>query len=230
MPTVDVLDLTTTPEDQQAATLLAALDGLAAGSTLEVRSGAHWNHLLAALQEGRWGLFDWRPLEMGPDDPWIAELARLQPSAKNNTLFDFLTRDHHRCDTLFAATENAAHEEDTAAMSRLCRRFLVAMEHHFRMEEDAFFPTFEEKTGMRQGPTMVMRSEHDQMRNLMAQMGQAATAGDADLLLKAGGTLMFLMQQHNVKEEQMLYPMADSHLQADIEPLLKKMQRICEAT
>jgi hemerythrin-like domain-containing protein len=35
------------------------------------------------------------------------------------------------------------------------------------MEEKVMFPTFEEVTGMTQGPTMIMRMEHDQMRQLL---------------------------------------------------------------
>lgn len=225
MSTVTPLNMTGTPDDQRMETLLSALDGLSVGESVEVHTGPDWDGLIPLLQAQRWGLFDWRPLEVGPER-WRADLARLEPHPQRNTLTDFLSRDHHRCDTLYAAMENAANEENIEAMARLCRRFLVSMQHHFRMEEEAFFPTFEEATGMRQGPTMVMRSEHVQMRNLMDQMAQAAEAGGAERLLSAAGTLMFVMQQHNVKEEQMLYPMADTHLHADVESLLKKMQQI----
>ena len=226
MSTVDVLDLTHTPESQRLETLLIALDGLASGGILEVHTAPNWDGLVPRLQEQRWGHFDWRPLEEGPER-WVADLVRLESVLhSSDSVRDFLSRDHQRCDTLYAAAENAANEEDTAAMVHFCQRFLVSMMHHFRMEEELFFPAFEEKTGMRQGPTTVMRSEHVQMRNLMDQMRQASEKQDADLLLKAGGTLMFVMQQHNVKEEQMLYPMADAHLGSDVASLLKKMQQI----
>ena len=223
MTTVHALDLTRTPENQRLETLLTALDGLVPGQSLEIQTGPNWDGLVAPLQEQRWGRFDWRPLEKGPER-WLADLARLESGARD-AICDFLSRDHQRCDTLYAATENAANEGDVATMMRLCQHFLVSMEHHFLMEETLFFPTFEETTGMTQGPTAVMRSEHEQMRNLMGQMRQASEKADADLLLKAGGTLMFVMQQHNVKEEQMLYPMADMHLGSDIGSLLKKMQQ-----
>lgn len=228
MSTVATLDLTNTQEDQRLEMLLTALEGVSPGNSLEVHTGPNWDGmvpLLQALQESHWGSFDWRPLEEGPEH-WIADLARLQPGTPNNSISNFLTRDHQRCDTLYAKAENAANEEDLPAMTHFCQRFLVSMAHHFRMEEEVFFPTFEDKTGMRQGPTMIMRSEHEQMRNLMQQMRQAVEQGNADLLLKVGSTLVFVMQQHNVKEEQMLYPMADAHLGSDVELLLKKMQLI----
>ncbi|MEO5363144.1 MAG: hemerythrin domain-containing protein [Magnetococcus sp. DMHC-8] len=224
MSTLDTLDLTGLPAGQRLDALLAALDGLAVGHTLLVQTGPQWDDMVSGLQAQRWGHFDWQPLLEGPEQ-WLAALVRLESSPHNNTIVDFFSRDHHRCDTLYAEAENAANEGDTAAMARVGQWFLVAMSHHFRMEENGLFPAFENRTGMRQGPTMVMRSEHEQMRGLMRQMHQAAEAGDADLLLKAGGTLLFVMQQHNVKEEQMLYPMSEAHLQP-ADALLKEVQRL----
>ena len=221
----DVLDLTQTPENQRLETLVAALEGLDAGNSREIHTGSNWDGLVPQLQQQHYGRFDWRPLEMGPER-WIADLACLQPNEHCNAVAEVLSRDHRRCDSLYADAENSANEGNVEAMVLHGQRFLVAMTYHFRMEEELFFPTFEEKTGMRQGPTAVMRSEHEQMRNLMGQIEQAIGQKDADLFLKAGGTLLFVMQQHNVKEEQMLYPMADAHLGPDLESLLKKMQQL----
>ena len=54
--------------------------------------------------------------------------------------------------------------------------------------------------------------EHQQMRNLLARMSEAVSSGDREEILEVGETMMILMQQHNVKEEEILYPMADQHL------------------
>jgi len=48
------------------------------------------------------------------------------------------------------------------------------------MEERVMFLEFEQKTGMTQGPTAIMRHEHAQMRNLLAEMGKAIEAKDKD--------------------------------------------------
>ena len=45
-------------------------------------------------------------------------------------------------------------------------KFISDLLHHFDMEEKLCFQ-FEEVTGMTQGPTMIMRMEHDQMRQLL---------------------------------------------------------------
>ncbi|MBF0161523.1 MAG: hemerythrin domain-containing protein [Magnetococcales bacterium] len=228
MRIVDTLDLTDTPPAQRSAALIAVLDALPVGASRRVQLAAPWavdgGHLLADLQEQRWGHYLWHPLQEGPE-LWLAELVRQEPAARHNNIPHFFTQDHHRCDTLYAAAEGAAQDGDVARMTPLCYQFVVAMARHFRMEENGLFPAFEEKTGIRQGPTMVMRSEHEQMRGLMRQMHQAADDGDADQFLRAGGTLLFVMQQHNVKEEQMLYPMSESHLHPS-DHLLKAVQRL----
>ena len=65
---------------------------------------------------------------------------------------------------------------------------------------------------MRQGQTQVMRMEHQQMRNHLARISEAVSSGDREEILEVCETMMILMQQHNVKEEGILYPMADQHL------------------
>ena len=75
------------------------------------------------------------------------------------------------------------------------------------------FPAFEQATGMNgMGPTAVMRMEHEQMRGVLSQMEQEASRGDYDALSDHGDTLQMLIQQHNVKEEGMLYPMCERTL------------------
>lgn len=104
--------------------------------------------------------------------------------------------------------------------------FLSEMERHFLMEETVLFPTFEDISGMRQGPTQVMRMEHQQIRNLLARMSDAVTRMDRDEILEVGETLLILMQQHNMKEEGILYPMVDQHLAPYREELMDRMDNV----
>ena len=94
------------------------------------------------------------------------------------------------------------------------------------MEETVLFPTLEEISGMRQGPTQVMRMEYQQMRNPLARMSEAVSNGDPEEILEVGETMMILMQQHNVKEEGVLYPMADQHLASYREELIELMDAV----
>ncbi len=137
----------------------------------------------------------------------------------------YLTEDHQRCDALFAEAEQKVSEGDWAAARTAFDRMRQAIEHHFAMEEEVFFPAFEETTGMTMGPTQVMRQEHAQMRALFDAMAGALESGDAEAYLGDSETLLILMQQHNAKEEQILYPMLDSHLQ-EAEALLERARAL----
>lgn len=140
-----------------------------------------------------------------------------------STIKEYLTTDHGRCDELFATMEDAVAKSIEGAKESY-EEFAKATERHFQMEERVMFLEFEQKTGMTQGPTAMMRHEHAQMRNLIAEMGEAIDAKDKDKFFGKSETLMILMQQHNMKEEQMLYTMAQQHLSAESDRIVDMMQ------
>lgn len=128
------------------------------------------------------------------------------------SLSSVLAQDHRACDDIFAEAEQAAGAGDFAAAQALFARFRAAMERHMGLEEETLFPAFEDKTGNDGGPTVVMRHEHDAMRKLLAQMADAIAQGQGEHYLGLGETLLVLLQQHNIKEENVLYPMMDQML------------------
>jgi iron-sulfur cluster repair protein YtfE (RIC family) len=137
--------------------------------------------------------------------------------------------DHHRhCDNLFVAAEEAVQRGDWAGAARAFEHMRDQMQAHFAAEEDLLFPAFETATGNSSGPTRVMRLEHDQMRPLLAQLEAACTAQDADAYAGAAETLLILMQQHNMKEENILYPMCDQALGAEAERVGEKIGAMLE--
>ena len=143
-----------------------------------------------------------------------------------SAILDFLGSDHRVCDDLFASAETAAAQKNWDSARNLFERFQAAMAHHLAMEEDVLFPAFEARTGMRAGPTQVMRMEHAQMRGLLQDMASAVAACNQDGYLGLSETLNMLMQQHNLKEENMLYPMSDQVLGGDREGLIRAMQTL----
>jgi hemerythrin-like domain-containing protein len=137
-------------------------------------------------------------------------------SDSSQGLVEFFTLDHRRCDSSWVEVEAAAEAGDADAVKESWRTFQSGLLKHLRMEEDVLFPAFEQATGMTDGgPTFVMRSEHDQMRGLLEQMDAAAAGDDHQELVDLGDTLLMLIQQHNQKEENMLYPMAERSLSSD---------------
>jgi len=143
-----------------------------------------------------------------------------------HTILEFMGSDHHACDDLFASAEEAVAKKDWDSARSLFDRFQAAMAHHLAMEEEVLFPAFEARTGMSMGPTQVMRSEHVQMRGLIADMGGAVVESDQDSYLGLSETLNMLMQQHNLKEENVLYPMTDQVLGGERDDLIRSMEAI----
>jgi hemerythrin-like domain-containing protein len=142
----------------------------------------------------------------------------------------FMTDDHRHCDDLFAEAEMAIGKNDLDAARAAFGHFRSSMLAHFASEEKNLFPSFEAKTGMTMGPTEVMRQEHVQLRALLADAAEALAEGNTDDYLGIADTLLIMMQQHNMKEENILYPMCDQHLSAELPGLLEQLEtEICEA-
>ena len=119
------------------------------------------------------------------------------------------TASHKHCDRQFAELERAFAAADWVPAEAHYRQLRDDLLRHLAAEEEILFPAFENITGHAQGPTRVMCMEHDQMRELLEEMSQALAARDSGALPGIAETLLILMQQHNMKEEQILYPMLD---------------------
>ena len=132
-----------------------------------------------------------------------------------------LFQHHKHCDEVFASAEEACANGDWVAGEKAFALLVDQLETHFCSEEELLFPAFEKATGMTSGPTEVMRGEHRQMRDLLQQMREGLAGRDADVFDGGAETLLILMQQHNMKEENILYPMCDNVLgSSDVGPAL----------
>ncbi len=129
----------------------------------------------------------------------------------------FMAQDHRDCDLLFANAENATSTGDWETASLAFNEYIQAMDRHLGIEEQTLFPAFEKETGVLTGPTEMMRMEHEQMRALFTEMKAAVAQHDSDEYLGVAETLLILMQQHNMKEEQILYSMMDQRLPEDVD-------------
>ncbi len=139
---------------------------------------------------------------------------------------DYLTADHHHCDDLFAEAENAVANDDWQTAMTQFRAFEAATLLHFTREENILFPAFEERTGISHGPTAVMRSEHVEIRETLQGMTDALASRNADVYLGLAETLLMLLRQHNTKEEQILYPMADQALADNAGVMVLEMEAL----
>jgi hemerythrin-like domain-containing protein len=141
-------------------------------------------------------------------------------------LAGFFAQDHRDCDTRWVELEGLLDSGNTDATNQAWREFDDSMRRHFAMEEDVLFPAFEARSGMGGGgPTAMMRMEHQQMRGLLDQIGAAMSIGDTEEALDLGDTLLMVIQQHNVKEEGMLYPMAENMLAGEWAALAEQLEK-----
>ncbi len=122
---------------------------------------------------------------------------------------NYMRGEHRACDEYFADAEKAVIEGNFEKAQEAFVKFAEDTLGHFEKEETILFPTFEEITGSTEGPTRVMRYEHEQMRELIGRLAGAVEEKDKDAYLSVAESLMILLQQHNMKEEQMLYAMCD---------------------
>lgn len=139
-------------------------------------------------------------------------------------ILEFMRDDHRACDHLFTEAENALADKKIDEAKHLYQEFYRATNHHFDMEERELFVTFEKRTGMTGGPTQMMRYEHQQLRAQLESMLRALESDNYDDFFGIGESFMIMLQQHNMKEEQMLYPMIDRALEGDAQLMIQTLQ------
>lgn len=132
-----------------------------------------------------------------------------------------MSNDHHHCDELFIETENLVSKGKWQEARPALDHFITAIMKHFEHEEKTLFPAFEDETGMSSGPTEMMRHEHQQMKQLLHNLDQAMNEQNSNAYLGESETLQIFMQQHNMKEEQILYPMIEQSCSPQADALMK---------
>lgn len=130
------------------------------------------------------------------------------------TITAFYAEDHDRLDALFK-TFQTSKRSDFAKAKEAFKEFKVGLQRHIVWEEELLFPMWEEKTGMvEDGPTPVMRFEHEQIRQLLEAIHQKVEEQSLDTDQNEQA-LVNLLSSHNRKEERALYPAIDNVTNAE---------------
>lgn len=140
------------------------------------------------------------------------------------SLHQTLAGDHRACDEEYGWAESRVVCGDWPNARQAFNGFTRHLEEHLGQEEQHLFPAIERAMGSTMGPTAVMRSEHEHMRAIVRDMAQAIDARDATSFFGYADSLRMLMHQHNLKEESVLYPMAERLLGPATDALLAQMR------
>ncbi len=143
-----------------------------------------------------------------------------------STIKEYLTHEHKECDSFFSDLETQVANREWESAQETFGKFFHETEAHFQKEEKVLFPALEEMTGSSEGPTQVMRMEHGQIRSAMSQMDQDLKNKDVDHFLGLSETFNILIQQHNMKEEQILYSMSDNALMGRKDQIIDLMEHV----
>jgi regulator of cell morphogenesis and NO signaling len=128
--------------------------------------------------------------------------------SEQKTIREFYEKDHDRLDELFKTFQQLK-RSDIPKAKGVFEEFKSGLERHIVWEEDLLFPLWEKKTGRsEEGPTVVMRGEHRQIKQqLNAIHGKVLQRNpDSDQEEQA---LLDILGSHNRKEERALYPAID---------------------
>jgi hemerythrin-like domain-containing protein len=93
------------------------------------------------------------------------------------------------------------------------------LELHFKKEEQALFPILGNYIGIETGPINVMIIEHNHCRDISADFKAKINSYPSDknskMLIAAGNSLSRLISEHEDKEDNILFNMAEMHLTKD---------------
>lgn len=184
-----------------------ACDALPPGQAYELATAVDPHPLLARLQRERPRQFDWSVLEAGPARYRVAITRRLADGARS--VSEYLGWDHARLDGILNDVSRLVGQKAYVDASRAFAEFACGLNWHIEAEEATLFPAFEEKTGIVQGPTVVLREEHRVIQRCIVEVTAALATANAGPIERAISDLRETLGDHNIKEEQVLYPMTD---------------------
>lgn len=142
----------------------------------------------------------------------------------------FLERDHGEIDRLFDEFQEAKNTGSVAPRASF-REFDDRLRRHIDWEEEFLFPVFERRTDeqVEGRPTVIMRHEHEQIRMYLGLISNALERDEAPRAYE--DALLTTLQEHNRKEETLLYPWFDRELtEEETEAVLREIKRRADAS
>lgn len=134
-------------------------------------------------------------------------------STKSVRLQDLLKEDHDRLDDLFSSFRQAK-EQDPDQAGRLLNQFTRELRHHIEWEDEDLFPRYEEQVEPL-GLTRSMRADHREILRIIEMIQDRWSNGYYSETSWNAGRLRSILDRHNAKEEDELYPELNELLSSD---------------
>lgn len=183
---------------------VAQLDALVAdlqpGARCLLRAGFDFSAPLRALMASSGETLCWHPLDVR-DETWVALLAR---SERAIDLLEYLGRDHAVIEAALAGAQQGDAERLRWLHNSLAR--------HLVIEEELLFPAYLEAGGP-VGWVNGLRKEHGMLKRQLAELA------DPDVQRR----FLLLLEAHDEKEEQVVYPDIAGRLAPELGALLPRL-------
>jgi regulator of cell morphogenesis and NO signaling len=139
---------------------------------------------------------------------------------------NFFQKDHEEIDRLFM--EAIRNVREASKPVQAFEEFDRRLDRHIRWEEEILFPAVEKlNPDLSRGPGQVMRMEHVEIKKLKDEFRRLENPGTGEYSKHGSKLLEHLRQilsEHNAKEENVYYPIADQMLSEDEKTgLLKRL-------
>lgn len=136
--------------------------------------------------------------------------------APSDSAMEYMQSDHRRLDAIMCQCKELVSSGDLRGAADQFERFREGLMRHIKIEEGLLFPAFETATGTpRQGgPTGVMRIEHEEIIRLLGLM-RTVFESETPAVIEFETLCSQLesnLHEHNLKEEQIIYPGTDRAL------------------
>lgn len=155
-------------------------------------------------------------------------VAQEQDSAEQSPLAFALTKEHHEIDAGIEAfikqldtADNVVPEGQLRQWAQPLLAAMAALRRHIYLEEMIVFPRM--RRGPLMMPVMVMFNEHGEIWRKMDELEAALNASEPlelsqrTAVVESCHAMLALLENHNMKEEPIIYP----HIDADLDHVAK---------
>lgn len=146
-----------------------------------------------------------------------------------NSVSACLQHDHRVMDAILTDAAAFVQEGELGVAAQYFAHFRTRLAIHMEIEESLVFPAYELASGCT-GPTTVMRREHEGIRRLLQALDAILlgenSSGEPLVLLEE---LARLLDNHDEKEERVIYPAVDASTGAgELDALVARIEAFIE--